>query len=199
MGDARDDKDNDGQHAEHKEGKSRADVEKHGQIEHHADNGGDHELDGVEGALLILDNVASETREYVALAASAIIGKGQAHGLGEKLVAKVTHHLGAEHSHLDQREVAENVLAGVESKDYQSKENQRLLGAEGDEPVVELLYGLREERASGRRDRSGYTLLREKNLDKVGHGEGCGHGEDHRQHYKETVCGHTGSIRFQIV
>ena len=121
VGDAGDDKDDEGQHAEDEEGEPRADIEEHGQIEQHAHQGRHQLLHRVEGALLVLGHVAAEACEEVALAAVVVIAQRQVHGLMEKVVADVAHHAVAHRGHLCQGKVAEDVLEGIEPNSTSEK------------------------------------------------------------------------------
>ena len=74
VGDARDDQDDDGQHAEDEEGEARADIEQHDEIENHADDGRDQLLHRAHDALVIFFDIAAEAGKKVAFAIVGEIG-----------------------------------------------------------------------------------------------------------------------------
>ena len=199
MAEAGDDEDDDGHHAEHEEGEACADVEQHDEVEHDADDGGEELLEGGQHALVVLHYVASEAGQDVAFADGAEIGERQMEHLVEQAAADVAHHLAPHYRHLHRSEVAKDILESVKPQQHYGEIDQGTLGAEGGQPLIEGSQPLREQAGRGRRHDGGTFGRGEENLEEVGHREGCGHGEEHREHHKEPIGHQSGSVGAHVV
>ncbi len=194
VGDARNDKGHYGKHAHDKKREFHTDVKKHDNVENQAHNRCQQLLERAEGALVVFGGVASKTGEDVAPPVGAEIGDGEFEDFAEKAVAEVAHYVGPDDGDLDQGEVVEDVFKSIETQQQQGEIDQGMLGTEDYQSVVEGLQGLREQGGAGRRTDGGRRGRRKEDFDEIGHGEGCGHGEQHREHHKQPVCHQSGGI-----
>ena len=195
--DAADDKDDQRQHEQHKACQLDVDIDQHQQEEEHAHHRVDKGLEGIDDVLLVLDHVAAETREDVALAVSDVIADGQTQCFCIQVVAYLLQNAAPQPRHRHRGEVAEEVFQRVGDQDEQREIDQRLASAVDDELPVEPVERLGHQVAGG--GGAAHAVVVEQQLQEVSHTQGRGNGENHAQRCQRDKKQHPCPMPFESV